>query len=256
MRRVNFCSAVIVMVGVFLFVGNGKVCAEEAAVQEEESALSLEVVADFATDYMFRGQNLYDGTSIQPSVSGGYDFGELGKVNALVWSHLSAEGGQGASEKFTEVDFDLSYEIGIDILTLAAGHLWYTFPDSGDDINETNEFYVSASLDTILAPTFTYYRDYREFDNNFFELGLSHEIECSKLGEGFNLTPSVTFGWATNAEKVYDEDSGLMYVEAGLSSEVEFGIFTLVPSFNYTFQVDDSTQNEFWFKIGVGYSLI
>jgi hypothetical protein len=253
-------ALLVTALSVFMFAAPVALAQEEAAEEtvaeaaEEESPFALELNTDFATDYMFRGQNSFDGTSIQPSVDLSYSFGDWGTVGGYVWSHLSGESAEN-TDKFTEIDYQVRYELTFDPVTIGVGNLWYTYPDNDDEINDTPEFFVSLSVDTLLSPTFTYYHDYKEFDYDIYELGLSQKIEADCLGKGFNVTPSINFGFASNADKVYEDNSGLMYVETGLSFDMTLGVLAVTPSFNYTFKVDEATVDEFWFKVGIAYSL-
>lgn len=102
----------------------------------ESDLVSVGTSVDFASDYMFRGFNLYDGISIQPAVDAGFDFGDLGSLGFSAWGHLSAEGGKSPSEKFTEVDYTMSYSYSMDMVALSVGHVFYTYPRSSDDIDD------------------------------------------------------------------------------------------------------------------------
>lgn len=121
-----------------------------SAVAEEETAFSLDAEVAFLSDYMFRGINLYDGTSIQPSVTAGYDLGSAGAFSANVWNHSPAES-DNKSEKFNEVDYTLAYSLPIDIVTLSGGLIWYTYSHDNVGNLDTEEFFVSAAVDTVLS---------------------------------------------------------------------------------------------------------
>ena len=252
-------TAVAVSLGAVTLIGALSTTAHaQDAAAEPESPFSVDLAAALASDYMFRGQNLYDGISIQPSATASYDTG-AGTLSAGLWMHLSAEGDRQA-EKFTELDATIAYEIPLDPVTLKVGHLWYTYPNDDDEIADTAEFFGAVSLDDsemlpfALSPTLAYYYDYREIEYHIFELGMSHKFECEGLGKGFNTTPYVTFGFVSDGEVLY-EDDGLAYVNLGTSFEMELGNISVVPSVNYTFEVDDNTVNEFWILTTFGYTL-
>ena len=220
----------------------------------EEKSFVLDLSTSFFSDYFFRGQNLYPGTSIQPEIAASYSFGDYGALNGSIWGHLSAENNDDQAERFTETDFTISYDIPFDILTLTLGPVWYTYPDD-DGLPESAEYFASLAVDTILTPTFSFYKDYREYDNEYYEISFSQEVECACLGEGFNFTPSAALGFASNAEKIYSEDSGLMFVGVGLSSDLALGDITVTPTLNYNFKVDDASVNTFWMGMTFGYSI-
>lgn len=223
----------------------------------DESPLTVDLSTSFVTDYMFRGQNLYDGTGIQPSATVTYDTGGYGKLSGNLWMHLSAEGDR-QDEKFTELDESITYTLEVaDVVGIKLGHLWYTYPKSSDDINDTAEFFGSIYVlhcPIGLNPVFNIYKDYRDIEYTYYELGFSHTFETDALGKGFNVTPYTTFGFASNAETVY-ADNGLETVTVGVSSALTLGDINVTPALSYNFKVDDNTVNEFTAGLTFAYSL-
>ncbi len=218
-------------------------------VAEEESPLSVDLGVDVLSDYVFRGQNLYDGLSVQPAVAVGYSLGDLGSIGGSFWGHFSAED-DSPPEGFTEIDWTIDYEVSFDIVTFGAGGIFYVFPNGDDQIANTQEFYVSLALDTLLSPSLAYYRDVDEFKTHYFEAAVEHGFE----GEGWNLIPSLTLGFAASAEKVY-VDNGLEFVALGLASDFEAGVVSVTPSLTMIFEVDDSTDDELVLAVGLAGSL-
>jgi hypothetical protein len=229
-----------------------------ATAEESESPFSVDFNTYIASDYMFRGQNLYDGTSVQPSVGVNYD-SDFGTLSALGWAHFSAEGDR-QEEKFTEVDATLSYSYTFDPLTVSIGNSWYTYPRSKDEIDNTAEAFITLIFDDteyspfLLTPTVSVFHDYEEFDNQYYELGLSHTFEVGSDANPFVFTPFAAFGFASNAEKIY-EDNGLVQITWGVSWEFESGDVSVVPNLSYTHKIDDNTVNEFWFGLSFGFSV-
>ena len=224
-----------------------------SAYSEDNKALTFDTSVGFFSDYMFRGFNLYDGASIQPSLKMNYDMEDAGVFHASLWMHLPGET-QNRPEKFSELDATITYDYTVDDITFSLGHVWYTYPNETDaGIPESAEFFASVAFDTTLSPVISAYHDYREFDAQYYEALLSHRIECASLGEGFNLTPYVSFGFASNAEKVY-QDNGLVQITTGLSTEAPLGDITVIPTINYTFESDKLATNEFWVGTTFSYS--
>ena len=224
------------------------------AEEEETSDWSVSTSATVLTDYLFRGFNLYDGVSIQPVVAANYTPWEDGSFGASTFAHLSAENDR-KDESFTEIDYTLSYAHNFDPVTLAVGHVWYTYSnDNTEAMVDSNEYFVSVALAAPLNPVLSFYNDYDSFDMQWYELGFSQRIEAPEtMGEGFNATPFVSIGASSNSEKVY-EDNGLDVVNVGVSFDAALGVMTMTPSMGYTFGVDDATVNEFWSGVKLAYA--
>jgi len=217
----------------------------------EQSPLSVNLDASIYSDYMFRGLKLYDGLSFQPSLQPTYSLGEYGNVSALLFMHISADGGP-PDKRFFEMDEAITYDYTFAPFTFSVGNYWYTYPNSNDDIPMTAEIYSAVSIDTVLTPTISYYHDYKVYDSDYFELGLSHTFEYS--GEGaYNFTPFVNFGFVANGEKYY-ASNGLVQSTFGVSTDLPLGIFTLRPLLAYTAKADDNTVNNFWAGTSLSYA--
>ncbi len=221
----------------------------------ETKAFSLTTATDIYTAYMFRGFRVYDGTSIQPSVNAAYDTGEFGSFGGNVWAHFPGESDK-QDQKFTEIDYTLSWSKTFEPVTFTAGYVWYTYPhDNTGTAVKTSEIFMSASLDTFLNPTFSFFQDDDAFTAQYYQLGFSHTIEWDCLGDGFNTTPYINFGFASNAKDVVYDDNGLEHITFGTSFDLKLGDIRVVPSLNYTRGIDDLTTSTFWAGVGFSYSL-
>lgn len=221
-----------------------------SAVAEEQKMWSVDSSAAFYSDYMFRGFRLYDGLSLQPSVTGNLK-SDYGTLSANLWMHVSGDSGSDKS-KFTELDETIRYTYSIDPVTFTLGNVWYTYPDKDDDIKDSAEVFASAALALPLNPVFSVYHDYDLYDAQYYELGLSHTFS-ELLGNGATLSPFVAFGFGSNAEKVYKDD-GLEQVTFGSTMTIPVGALSVVPSVNYTAKVDDATVNQLWLGTSLNYS--
>ena len=208
---------------------------------------------------MFRGFDLYDGNSIQPSLGATYDTG-YGKIGGSMWMQLSADN-HTQVDRFTEIDYTLSYSYAWELATVKVGHLWYTYPVGSDEIDDSDEFFATVVFDDsklgspfTLSPTFSVYHDYNLATGQYYELALSHTITSESLGENFNVTPYVAFGFAAHEDTLYADD-GFVQSTVGALSDVQLGIIKLTPTVNYTFKADDNTVNKFWFGFTLAASL-
>jgi hypothetical protein len=216
---------------------------------EDEKAWSVDTSVGLFSDYMWRGFNLFNGASIQPSVGVNYDTG-YGVVTGSGWMHISADQESGV-ERFTETDYTLKYSIDVDKFSLSAGNIWYRYMSG--NVVQTEELFASVAYDCeMLNPVFTAYRDTGAFENWYYEATISHEFG-GILGSEATLTPYSTFGFASNAEKVY-ADSGLAQVTVGAALAMDVGPLTVAPNANYTFESDDNTVNNFWVGTNFSYS--
>jgi Bacterial protein of unknown function (Gcw_chp) len=225
--------------------------AQNIFAEEAEKSWRVDTSIGVFSDYMFRGTNLYSGSSIQPSVTGTYNLG-FGEISGNLWMHLSGEGGgAGKPEPYTELDETLRYTYSAEDYVFSTGFAWYTYPDSSDNIHSTNEVFVSFAVNTLLTPRLTAFHDYDEYDAQYYELGLSHKFE--KILADASLTPYTGFGFASNAEKLYAED-GLVQVTVGTSLSIPLENFSIVPNINYTFESDSAAVNQLWFGTSLNYS--
>ncbi len=220
--------------------------------EEQKSDWSANVSTGFFSDYMWRGFDLYDGAAIQPSAKFSYNLGEVGSVSYSAWAHLSADNNTNV-DRFTEVDHTLSLDVPLSFGTLSVGHIWYTYPRSSDDINDSAEFFGSLAFSCPLNPVFSVYSDYDQYDNEYYELNLSHSFEVDALGEGFAIRPTASFGFASNADKVY-ADNGLEQITTGVAFDLQLGDVAITPTLNYTFGIDDNLSNQFWMGTTFSYN--
>jgi hypothetical protein len=216
--------------------------------EEQESAWSVDTSVDLFSDYMFRGLLLYEGASIQPSLTISYDTG-FGSLTVSEWMHFSAETGR-TEGRFTELDSTLEYSHAVGPFTLAIGHVFYSFSDYGDgsDIADTSEIYTTVAADVFLSPTFSFYHDYREFHAQYYELALSHEFTLpGAKTEDITLTPSIAFGFGSNTENLYADNGGFDQITTGVALSIPLGTLSISPGLYYTFGIDDLVDNRFWF---------
>lgn len=227
--------------------------AEDSA---SETGFALDTEVSVFTDYMWRGFNLYDDMSLQPSVTASYVTENMGTFSLNGWMHVSMDQDEEQNE-FTEYDLTPGYEISFDKLTLGAGFIFYFYEDEDKEtLPETSEVYATVSYDTILSPTFSFYHDYDEFNYEYYELGFSHTFDGADtgMGDGFNITPSIAIGFGDSAEDVYADDSGIVQITYGISMDAPLGDMTVTPGIYYTQAEDDALEDEWWGGFTLAYS--
>ena len=219
---------------------------------EDVNWWSVDAGAAVYNQYMFRGFNLSDGASIQPSLNLNAKSEEYGTLSAGFWMHLPGES-KSYKGKFEELDNTLKYSYAFEDATLSVGNIWYTYPNHSDHIKSTEEVFASLAFNAPLNPVLSVYEDYKVYDAQYYELGFSHTFSGFCGGSEASVTPFATFGFGTNSKKVY-ADNGLEQVTVGTSMAIPLGALVLGPSINYTFKVDDLTVNQLWIGTGLTYS--
>lgn len=141
----------------------------------ESAKPSADLSVDMLSKYVWRGYELSnDSMVIQPSLTASY----MG-VGFNLWGNLDTEQDMDIfgddSANWNETDMTISYDNSVGMVSYGVGYIYYGL-DGADD---TQELYASASLDTLLAPTLTVYRDFDSYSGWYTTLGISHAIEIT-----------------------------------------------------------------------------
>ena len=136
--------------------------------------------------YVWRGFELSDDSLvIQPSLTVGYKgFG----VN--LWGNLDTDQYNMDSEAFNwnETDLTLSYDGAIDKFGYALGYIYYDL----EGLADSQEVYLGFSLDTLLSPALTIYREIANYQGWYVTLGISHSFPLSET-IGLDLGAQVSY---------------------------------------------------------------
>ncbi|NQT68706.1 MAG: hypothetical protein HQ552_03905 [Desulfobacteraceae bacterium] len=144
-----------------LVFGSMNVWAEE----EEKPSASADMAV--LSKYVWRGYEFSkDSAVIQPSMTVSYKgFG------FNLWGNLDTDVYQSAnSESFNETDMTLSYDKSFGMVGLGVGYIYYGL----DGVVDSQEIYLSASIDTLLSPSLTVYREIASLPSWYLSLGISH----------------------------------------------------------------------------------
>lgn len=224
--------------------GEGTKAAElDKVVDEDRPELSADVA--FLSQYIWRGYGLSkDSLVIQPSITAGF------KGFALnLWGNLDTNYEPENGSKWNETDLTFSYGHSFGIVGLEAGFIYYAL----DGLDDSKEFYLSAGVDTILAPTLTVYREVSKLAGWYINLGVSHSFE---LPHEMSLDLGATFAYYKS-----DNDNMVDYNDNNLPTDDRFSglhdgslsvglaipfykYFTVTPAIAWTFPLSSSASNE------------
>ncbi|MBU0730657.1 MAG: hypothetical protein KKE17_03580 [Proteobacteria bacterium] len=146
-----------------LLLSNGIAAAED----KPEADLTVGIYSK----YVWRGFALSDDNMvIQPSMTVGY------KGFAFnLWGNLDTDNTAADSQEFNETDMTISYDGSAGKLGYSLGYIYYAIEGT-----DTQEVYAGVSIDTILSPALTVYKDFDTFPSYYILLAVSHSFEIAK----------------------------------------------------------------------------
>ncbi len=199
-----------------------------AAMAEEEMP-SADASVGFYSKYVWRGFELSDDSIvIQPSLSVAYKgFG------ANLWANLDTDLVGYGSNKWNETDFTLSYDGAYEKFGYGVGWIYYAL----DSVSDTQEFYATASYDTILAPSLTIYYDTDAFAGDWYaNFSIGHSFAVTETA---SLDLGLAIGYSDN--ETYSE-----FQDALISASMSFPVgkyLSITPELYYSFALSDEAEN-------------
>jgi hypothetical protein len=206
--------------------------------------------ADFSLSalsaYIWRGQELSrDSIVVQPSMTVSYR-----GLSANLWGNLDTDPYAAQDDtKWTETDFTLSYGKGFGMLSVEGGYIYYGL----DDCDDSQELFLTLSLDTLLSPGLTVYREFDNYEHWYFLLGISHSFEITEA-VSLELSGSVSYLKSLDADAYPEIDS---YAPTGdklenfhdgvISASLPIAVaeyITITPSLSYTFALSSDASDE------------
>jgi len=199
---------------------------------------TVDVSVSFMSQYVWRGEaHSRDSLVIQPS----YTFGYKGAfVN--IWQNIDTNPWESGMDNLNETDFTFGYNKNLGPVTVEGGYIWYALSGAYD----SHELYVSGTLNTILNPKLTIYREIGHYPGTYITLGVSQDVPIgSYVGMGnmdLHLGAKISY-LASNDKGAYpdgnnankdfnDFKDGLIY--ASLTFPIANGV-TLSPEIDCSF---------------------
>ena len=149
------------------------------------------------SQYLWRGYELSrNSVAIQPSITVAYK-----GFSANLWGNLDTKpyfpgtADPGYAGTWNETDFTLSYTKSLGLFNVGGGYIYYglgALNRDGLKRADAQELFATASLNTILSPTVTVYREIGSYQNWYFLFGVSHLLE---LNQRFSLKLEATAGY-------------------------------------------------------------
>ncbi len=213
--------------------------AASALAEEEKPSAELSVSA--LSQYIWRGYELsQDSIVLQPSMTIAYKgFG------FNLWGNLDTDHYDTDTSEFNETDLTLSYDGSSSFADYGVGYIYYSL-DSADD---TQEWYVTSTLKTLMSPTLSIYWDTDNYQGLYVTLGISHSIEIS---EGYVLDLGAQVGYYDLDDDVDLDGDGIAddsysdFHDGLLSASMTLPIgkyFAVTPELYYSFSLSSDAED-------------
>ncbi len=225
-------------VGVLAQAGEEGAIVTEPPEAEAEEPLRPTFAADlgFFSQYVWRGYAFSKESAVfQPSLTveyWGFSFN--------LWGNLDTNVPPADSEvtyaPWNETDMTVAFDHSFGPVGVGVGYLYYAL----DSVPDSQEIYVGVSVDTILSPSFTAYREMAYYPGWYLNLGFSQSFDL--IEDHLSLDLGASFGYS-------DADGGIGYFSDGNVSvgfTIPFGeYFSVAPMLAYTFYLSEAAKDAF-----------
>lgn len=211
------------------------------AAETEEDKPTANLTVGAYSQYIWRGFELSkDSVVVQPSMTVGYK-----GFSANVWGNYDTDPYFADTHEWNETDLTLAYGWEMGPVAFSVGYIYYAL-DSAED---SQEFYASAALSTLLNPTLTVYRDTDFYPGWYTTLGVSHSfpvqgditLDLGAQASYLVADEAATYADPDNANDAYsDFHDGVLSV--GFTVPVNKSI-TVTPKLSYTFPLSNDAKD-------------
>ena len=223
--------------------------------EEEKPTGDFTVAA--MSQYVWRGYELSrNSVVIQPSMTIGYK-----GFTANLWGNLDTKPyspvGASYTSAFNETDMTLSYSKTLGLFTVGGGYIYYglaSLNKDAPDRYDSQELFATVSLNTLLTPTLTVFKEIDHYRNLYFLFGISHSVELNKI---LSLKLAATAGYLLST----DADTYPKFDSSALPTSEKFSNFhdgtlsislpikaanyiTVTPSLSYIFPLTGDAKDE------------
>jgi len=208
-------------------------------------AADVSASADFASAYIFRGVTYNNGLVFQPGVSiAGLPIPEeYGSGTLGTWGNydIADYGGTLENNKFSEIDYYLTYALPVKVVDLSATYTEYTYPGSGIDADREIGVTVGKAIgETGLYPSLS------------VNYGLDGGIEQDwyiqgGLGYSKDLTDVLALSAGIKVGYVIDDAGADGFNDATASLGLAYKLtenWSVKGSLNYVAQLDDEVLTD------------
>jgi len=227
---------------------------------------------DFTTavlnQYVWRGYEVSrNSVVIQPSMTIGYK-----GFSVNLWGNMDSKpysaGDSVYSNTWNETDLMLSYTKTLGLFNVGGGYIYYALGALNKDAlkrADSQELFATVSLNTLLTPTLTAYKEIDRYKQWYFLLGISHAFELSpvvslklgatasyllstyadatlfNMGAGYGGYPKFDTNAAATNDKFSNFHDGTITASIPIKAT---GKITLTPTLSYIFPLTSAAKDE------------
>jgi hypothetical protein len=197
----------------------------------------------YCSKYVWRGMPVNSEPVLQPSLTVSHSSG----LSFNLWGSYDLTVNNGNKDRFTEIDYTLSYSWKPASTAYSAGILRYEFPNTA--FAKTHEVYLSASFDAPYAPVLAINYDFDQADGLYanFGVGSTCKLGIDETAKQVNL--SAKLGMATgNYNKFYfagHTEAAFTDIYLGASLPLTAGKVTVTPLVAYSSILDGGLRDAY-----------
>lgn len=213
-----------------------------------QAAITVEgdVYAGIWDKYMWRGFNLSDS---RPTIQAGIDLSIASGWTLSTWHNWQLKSGPNFdSGEVNETDIILAYAFDVgDMLSMSIGDIWYALDNEQFGVSEdTNELFVTATLNTLLSPTLkiSYDWDAAEEDGLFYSFDISHSFDLAQWMANTTLNLGALVSYNQHADGTVGDYAGWHNYE--LSASLDYTLtdqLTISPIFIFSSGISSSAKD-------------
>jgi uncharacterized protein (TIGR02001 family) len=201
-----------------LMLGAGLATSAQAAIEVEG-----DVYVGLWDKYLWRGFDLSDG---RPTIQGGIDL-TAGKWTLSTWHNWQLSSGPTKSSgELNETDVILTYAFDVgEMVSMTIGDIWYSLDNNEFGVNEdTNELFVTATLNTLLSPNFKISWDWdaAEEDGLFYSFDVSHSFDLGQWMQSTTLNLGALVSYNQHADGTVADYAGWHNYE--LTASIDYAL--------------------------------
>ena len=181
--------------------------------------------------------------------------------SANLWGNLDTKPYSPADASYSgtwnETDLTLSYSKTLGLFNVGGGYIYYSLASLNKDAadrDDSQELFATVSLNTLLSPTLTLYKEIDHYRNWYVLLGISHVFELSQMmslklaaSAGYLLsTDEVTYPkFDSNATATTDKFSNFHDGTLSVSLPIKAtDRITITPTLSYIFPLTGEAKDE------------